>query len=254
MYVDDIIITGNNEEEAIKLEMQLITHFEIKRLGAPKYFLGIEIAQSERGYLMTQQKYILDLLSETKLLQGKINNTLIETNHRLTRNEGDPKIEVGSYQRLIGKLLYLSHTWPDISYHVNVLTQFMNSPQRSHYQAALRVLRYLKRTVGLGLTFKKTGKLDLLISTDSDFSGSLIDHRSTTGYCIILGGNLVTWKSKKQTVVSKSCAEAEFRADEVLWIRRILKDLQIPYKEPIHALCDNKSAICIAHDYGQNSG
>ena len=257
MYVDDIIITGNNEEEAIKLEMQLITHFEIKRLGALKYFLRIEIAQSERGYLMTQQKYILDLLSETKLRQGKINNTLIETNHRLTRNEGDPKIEVGSYQRLIGKLLYLSHTQPDISYTVNA--QFMHSPQRSHYQAALRVLRYLKRTVGLGLTFKKTGKLDLLISTDSDFSGSLIDRRSTTGYCIILGGNLVTWKSNKQTVVSKSCAEAEFRAlssrvDEVLWIRGILKDLQIPYKEPIHALCDNKSAICIAHDYGQNSG
>ena len=97
VYVDDIIITGNNEEEAIKLEMQLTAHFEIKNLGALKYFLGIEIAQSEKGYLMTQQKYILDLLNETKLLQGKINNTPIETNHRLTTSEGDPKIEVGSY-------------------------------------------------------------------------------------------------------------------------------------------------------------
>ena len=129
----------------------------------------------------------------------------------------------------------------------------MHSPQRSHYQAALRVLRYLKGTVGLGLTFKKSGKLDLLIYTDSDFGGSLIDRRSTTGYCTMLGGNLVTWKSKKQSIVSKSSTEAEFRAlssgvDEVLWIRGILKDLQIPYEEPIHALCDNKSAICIAHD------
>ena len=177
VYVDDIIITGNNEEEAIKLEMQLTAHFEIKNLGALKYFLGIEIAQSEKGYLMTQQKYILDLLNETKLLQGKINNTPIETNHRLTTSEGDPKIEVGSYQRLIGKLLYLAHTRPDISYPVNVLTQFMHSPQRSHYQAALRVLSYLKGTVGLGLTFKKSGKLDLLIYMDSDFGGSLIDRR-----------------------------------------------------------------------------
>ena len=129
----------------------------------------------------------------------------------------------------------------------------MHSPQRSHYQAALRVLRYLKGTVGLGLTFKKSGKLDLLIYTDSDFGGSLIDRRSTTEYCTMLGGNLVTSKSKKQSVVSKSSTEAEFRTlssgvDEVLWIRGILKDLKIPYEEPIHALCDNKSAILFAHD------
>ena len=253
VYVDDIIITGNNEEEAIKMEMQLTAHFEIKRLRAIKYFLGIEIAQSEKGYLMTQQKYILYPLNETKLLQGKINNTPIETYHRLTTSEGDPKIEVGSYQRLIGKLLYLSHTRSDISYPVNALTQFMHSPQRSHYQATLQVFRYLKGTVGLGLTLKKTNKLDLLIYMDSGFGGSLTDRRSTTGYCTMFGGNLVTWKNKKQSVVSKSSTEAEFRGlssgvDEVFWILEILKDLQIPYEEPIHALCDNKSAICIAHD------
>ena len=129
----------------------------------------------------------------------------------------------------------------------------MHNLQKAHNHAVLRVLRYLKGTVGLGLTFKKTGKLDLSIYTDSDFGGSLIDRRSTTGYYTMLGGNLVTWKSKKQSILSKSSTEPEVRAlssgvDKVIWIRGILKDLQIPYEEPIHAFCDNKSAIFIAHD------
>ena len=253
VYVDDIIITGSNTKEAARLEKHLTTAFEVKALGRLKYFLGIEIAYSNKGYLMTQQKYILDLLNETKLLQAKVSDTPIETNHKLMFKEDDPKIEMESFHRLIGKLLYLSHTRPDISYSVNVLTQFMHSPRRSHYQAALRVLRYLKGTVGLGLTFKKTGKLDIAIYTDSDYGGSLVDRRSTTGYCTVFGGNLVTWRSKKQSIVSKSRTEAEFRAfssgiDEVLWIRGILKDLHIHYEEPIRVFCDNKSAICIAHD------
>ena len=86
----------------------------------------------------------------------------------------------------------------------------MYNPRRTHYQAALRILRYLKRTIGLGLTFKKTGKLDLIIYTNFDYGGSLVDRRSATGYCTLLGDNLVTWRSKKQGVVSKSVTEAEF--------------------------------------------
>ena len=116
------------------------------------------------------------------------------------------------------------------------------------------MLRHLKGTAGLGISFIKIGKLDLILYTNFDYAGSLIDGRSTTGYCTMLGGNLVTWRSKKQSVVSKSSTEAEFRAmssgiDEVLWIRGILQDLRIPYEEPIRVLCDNRSAIHIAHDH-----
>ena len=129
----------------------------------------------------------------------------------------------------------------------------MHSPRNSHFQAANRVLRYLKGTLGLGITFKKTGKMDLILYTDSDFAGSRLDYRSTTGYCTILGGNLVTWRSKKQSVVAKSSTEAEFRAlskgiDEAMWIKYILDDLKIMYKSPIIIRCDNKSAISLAHD------
>ena len=129
----------------------------------------------------------------------------------------------------------------------------MHNPQKHHFEVVFRVLRYLKGTVGLGITFRKQGNLDLLIYTDSDFAGCLLDFRSTMGYCTFLDGNLVTWRSKKQNVVSKSSTEVEFRAiskgiDEILWLRYLLQDLRIPYKEPIQLLCDNKSAIYLAHD------
>ena len=253
VYVDDIIITGNNEPKIKKLEEQLEKQFEIKKLGPLKYFLGIEFARSSDGILMTQHKYILDLLEETKHLHSRINDTPIESNHRLTLNKDDPKVEITPYQKLIGKLCFLSHTRPDTCYAANVLSQFMHSPRKTHYHAAFRVLRYLKGTVGLGIAFRKTSNINIRMYTDSDFAGSLVDRRSTTGYCTFLGGNLISWRSKKQSVVSKSSTEAEFRAlskgiDEGLWIKFILRDLKIQLKEPILLLCDNKSAIYLVHD------
>ena len=253
VYVDDIIITGNNLEELRNLETQLDKNFRVKKLGPLKYFLGIEFARSSEGILMTQQKYILELLEQTKHLNCHVSDTPIEVNHKLKISEDDPRVEPLSYQEIVGKLVYLSHTRPDICYAVNVLSQFMHSPRTTHFQALYKVLRYLKGTTGLGIAYRKTGKLDLNLYTDSDFAGSRVDYRSTTGYCTILGGNLVTWRSKKQSVVSKSSTEAEFRAmskgiDEVMWIKHMLDELRVPYLRPIIIRCDNRSAISIAHD------
>ena len=116
------------------------------------------------------------------------------------------------------------------------------------------MLRYLKGTNGLRISFIKTGKLDLILYIDAHYAGSLIDSRSTTGYCTMLGGKLVTWRSKKQNVMSKSSTEAEFCTmssgiDEVIWIRGILQELRISYEEPIRVLCDNRSPIHNAHDH-----
>ena len=213
----------------------------------------MEFARSSEGILLTQHKYILELLNETQHTHCRTNDTPIETNHHLSLDKNGPTTDISSYQKFIGKLLYLSHTRPNICYTVNVLSQFMHSPRTSHLQAAHRVLRYLKGKTGLGLTYRQTGKLDLCLYTDSDYAGSRVDYRSTTCYCTILGGNLVTWRSKKQNVVSKSSTEAEFHAmskgiDEVMWIKHMLDDLQIPYHKPIILRCDNKSVISIAHD------
>ena len=123
-----------------KLEECLAQAFQVKRLGPLKYFLGIKFSRSSEGILMTQQKYILDLLEETKHMYCRISVTPIEVNHKLRLDDKDPSVEVSSYQKLIGKLLHLSHTRPYICYTVNVLCKFMHSPRSSHFQAANRVL------------------------------------------------------------------------------------------------------------------
>ena len=128
VYVDDIIITGTDTEANTTLEKHLAQYFEIKRLGPLRYFLGMEVARSGTGLIMTQQKYILDLLEETKLVNSHINGKPNEANHKLTINKDDPRIEPGSNKKLISKLLYLAHTHPDISDSISVLSQFMHSP------------------------------------------------------------------------------------------------------------------------------
>ena len=157
------------------------------------------------------------------------------------------------YQRLIGRLIYLAHTWADIAYSMSVISQFMHDPREPHLQAAYRVLHYLKGNPGKGILFKKNNTLALEAYIDSDYTGSLVDRRSTTGYCTFLGGNLVTWRSKKQNVVVRSSAESEFRAIaqrlcELLWLKIILDDLKIKWDGPMKLYCDNKSAINIAHN------
>ena len=140
VYVDDIIITRNNDLQATKLKEHLTSHFEVKKLEPVKYLMGIEIAQSTDEYLMTQKKYILDLLNEIGLTYRKISKTPVEINHKLTLKEDDPKIEINSYQKLTGKSLYPAHTRPDISYFVNVLSQFMHNRRRTIIRQHLRYL------------------------------------------------------------------------------------------------------------------
>ena len=129
----------------------------------------------------------------------------------------------------------------------------MHKPKEVHLQAAHRILHYLKGSVGKGILFKRGDKLTLEVYTDADYAGSIDDRRSTTGYCTFLGGNLVTWRSKKQNVVARSSAEAEFRAMalgvcELLWLKIILDDLKVKWEGPMKLYCDNKSAISIAHN------
>ncbi|CAL9005654.1 unnamed protein product [Prunus brigantina] len=211
IYVDDMIVTGDDQAEMQNLQKYLASEFEMKSLGDLKYFLGIEVARSKHGIFLFQRKYILDLLAETGMLDCKPIDTPSEQNHKLGLYPDQVPTDKERYQRLVGKLIYLSHTRPDIAYAVSVVSQFMHSPSEDHMGAVMRILSYLKVTPGKGLMFCKYGHTDVEGYTDADWAGSVTDRCSTSGYFTFVGGNLVTWRSKKQKVVSRSSAEAEYR-------------------------------------------
>ena len=251
VYVDDIILTGNHEEKIDLLKKLLSKEFEIKDLGNLKYFLGMEIARSKKGIAVSQRKYVLDLLNETRMLGCKPAETPMDSTVKLEESDGSPPVDKGRYQRLVGKPIYLSHTRPNIGFSFSMVSQFMNNPTEKHMTAVTRILRYLKMTPGKGLFFQRTTKKEIEIFSDADWAGSVTDRRSTSGYCSFVWGNLVTWRSKKQSVVARSSAEAEFRAMaqgicEGIWLNRLLEELRVPLKHPIVLYCDNQAAISIA--------
>lgn len=253
IYVDDMVVTGDDHEEISKLQKYLSSEFEMKQLGDLKYFLGIEVARSKHGIFLSQRKYVLDLLSETRMLGCKPVKNPIEQNHKLFECSSASRTDKGRYQRLVGKLIYLSHTRPDIAYAVSVVSQFMHDPRKPHMDAVDRILKYLKYAPGKGLLFSKHDHLKVEGYTDADWAGSADDRKSTSGYFTFVGGNLVTWRSKKQPVVARSSAEAEYRGMalgvcELLWLRNLLTDLGFKPKREMNLHCDNQSAIAIAHN------
>lgn len=253
IYVDDMIITGDDVKETDSLRENLFSEFSMKDLGPLKYFLGIEVLRSKRGIFISQRKYILDILTEVGMLECKPASTPMIPNHKLRKVEGAEMADRGRYQRLVGRLIYLSHTRPDIAYAVGIVSQFMHSPQKDHWKAAIRIVQYLKGTVEHGLLFRNHGHLDICGFTDADWAGNPNDMRSTAGYFTFVGGNLVTWRSKKQKVVALSSAEAEFRGiknglTEILWLRKLMMELCLFATKTCQLFCDNKAAISISEN------
>ncbi|CAH9120171.1 unnamed protein product [Cuscuta epithymum] len=251
VYVDDIVITGSDDQGIALLKQHLFSKFQTKDLGKLRYFLGIEVAQSQDGIALSQRKYALDILEETGLLDCRPVDTPMDPNVKLVSEQGDLLPNKEKYRRLIGKLNYLTITRPDISFAVSVLSQFLDKPCTGHWDAAIRVLRYIKKTPGQGLLFEDRGHRDIVGYCDADWAGCLMDRRSTSGYCILIGGNLISWKSKKQDVVARSSAEAEYRAMalvtcEILWLKHLLQELKYGNTKPAQLMCDNQAAMHIA--------
>ncbi|XP_071727117.1 uncharacterized mitochondrial protein AtMg00810-like [Rutidosis leptorrhynchoides] len=256
VYVDDIIITGNSESCISQCKHFLQTKFKVKELGLLKYFLGIELLDKNGGLSMTQRKYTLEVIDEFGLLDSKPATTPIESGVVFSSidNHSDtdyPLSNISDYQNLIGKLIYITLTRPDITYAVHCLSQHMHAPLNSHLNAAFRVLRYLKCSPGKGIFITTSDNFVLSAYVDSDYAKCISTRRSVTGFCVYLGNSLVSWKSKKQSTVSRSSAEAEYRAlasvtCELIWILKLFKDLNIKTKIPITVYCDNKSALQIA--------
>ncbi|GJW53150.1 ribonuclease H-like domain-containing protein [Tanacetum coccineum] len=235
VYVDDIIITSNNVSEIEKFKVYLKSKFMIKDLGKLK-------------------KYVLDLLSEYGMLACKPAKTPLPSKLVISNEatEKDTVLDnITDYQKLMGKLIYLTNTRLDISYDVHCLSQFMHSPLKSHLKTAFHILRYLKGCPGLGIHIVKDSGMSLTAFFDADWAKCVVTRKSVTGYCVFLNNSLVSWKSKKQKTLSKSSTEAEYRAlasvtSEVIWVLKILEDLNIENLLPVKLHCDSNSAIKIA--------
>ncbi|RVW46634.1 Retrovirus-related Pol polyprotein from transposon RE1 [Vitis vinifera] len=185
-------------------------------------------------------------------------NTPIEEGLELCVESNQVSTDKGRYRRLVGRLMYLAYTRPDLAYALSVVSQYMHNPREQHMNVVMRILRYLKNAPRKGILFtKNVDHHNIEVYTDVDWVGTVDDRRSTSSYFTFVGGNLVTWKSKKQNVVARSSAEAEFRSMtlglcEALWLRLLLQDLGYLSRQPIRLFCDNKAACDIVHNLIQH--
>ncbi|XP_024024810.1 uncharacterized protein LOC112092560 [Morus notabilis] len=251
VYVDDIVITSPSLDTVQQLKSFLHTQFKLKDLGSLKYFLGLEIARSSSGIVLSQRHYTLQLLEDTGFLASKPVSVPMDPKLQLNATDGDLLPEASQYRRLIGRLLYLTLSRPGISYAVHKLSQFMAAPRLPHLQVVHYLLRYLKSRPGQGLFFNSTSSLQLRAFSDADWAACSDSRKSVTGFCVFLGESLISWKAKKQSTVSRSSAKAEYRAlatatSELVWIQQLLRDFAIPTSPPTLPFCDSQAAIHIA--------
>ena len=248
VYVDDIILTGTNTTILNDLKLHLHTVFSIKDLGELSYFLGIEVSRVATGIILTQRKFTKELLESCEMDVSKSAKTPLPVNLRLLVNEGEFYHDPAQYRCLVGKLNFLTHTRPDISFGVQTLSQFLQSPRIQHVKALSHMLRYLAGSIGQGILLQSSDELSLQGFSDSDWASCPNTRRSVTGYIMLLGKSPISWKSKKQSTVSRSSSEAEYRAlasaaSEITWLVRLLSELGIQNLKPIRLCCDNQSAI-----------
>ncbi|KAL0307059.1 UNVERIFIED_CONTAM: Retrovirus-related Pol polyprotein from transposon RE1 [Sesamum radiatum] len=250
IYVDDVLITSPSVSLLTDVKSYLDGLFTIKDLGVALYFLGLQIARSPTGTSVTQAKYINDIVRDMGLMHAKSVTTPFPQHIKLSATRGAVLSDPEPYRRLVGRLLYLGFTRPDISYGVQQLSQFLQHPCESYWHAALHVVRYLKGTSTTGLFFPCSSSFQLQAYCDADWASCVDSRKSISGFCVFFGTSLISWKSKKQATVSRSSAEAEYRSMgatvcELLWISYLLQDFGIPLHSPIPLFCDNKAALHI---------
>lgn len=226
LYVDDIVLTASSAALHSSIIASLHREFDMTDLGPLHHFLGISVSRNAQGLFLSQQNYVADILHRANMTNCNSCATPVDTMSKLAEAVGMPVADPTLYRSLAGALQYLTFTRPDISYAVQQICLFMHDPREPHFQALKRILRYIKGTVSLGLQLYKTSPLNLVAYTDADWDGCPSTRRSTSGFCIFLGNNLVSWSSKRQNTVSRSSAEAEYRGvanavAELAWLRNL---------------------------------
>ena len=253
LYVDDLLVTGDDTRLVEQFKQEMMQAFEMTDLGLMTYFLGIEIKQSDNEVFISQKKYAKEILRKFQMEECKAVSTPMNQKEKLSKEDGDDKVDEGYYRSMIGCLMYLTATRPDILFAISLLSRFMHCASETHLVAARRILRYVKGTVDYGVKYESCQNFKLCGFSDSDWAGSIDDMKSTSGYCFSIGSGVFSWCTKKQETVAQSPAEAEFIAataavNQVLWLKKILCDLHLQQNHKIEVFIDNQAAIAISND------
>jgi hypothetical protein len=247
LYVDDLFLTG--EEKLItECKKKLAAEFEMKDLGLMHYFLGLEVWQSPERIFLNQGKYAVEVLKRFDMLECKSMNTPMETKLKLLVDTSSELIDATLYRQIIGSVMYLTNTRPDICFAVNTLSQFLVEPKHVHLVSTKHVMRYLKGTIDCGLSYDGDHDFRLSGYTDSDWAGSVSNRKSTSRCCFSLGPAMISWQSRKKSSIALSTAEAEYIVAcsancEAIWLRKLLTGLFDLEMEATMILCDNQSCI-----------
>ncbi len=221
--------------------------FEMSMMGELNYFLGLQVKQMKEGTFICQAKYCKELLKRFEMDNAKPMATPMSTSEALDKDEKGKSIDVTKYRGMIGSLLYLTASRPDIMFSVCMCARFQACPKESHLKCVKRIMRYLIGTINLGLWYPRDSPMTLVGYSDSDFAGCRLDRKSTSGTCHLFGSSLVSWFSRKQVSVALSTTEAEYVAAgsccaQILWMRQQLQDYGLKL-DHIPLRCDNTSAI-----------
>ncbi|GJV42883.1 putative ribonuclease H-like domain-containing protein [Tanacetum coccineum] len=249
VYVDDIIFGSTKKSWCDEFETLMKGRFQMSSMGELTFFLGLQVKQSQTGLFISQDKYVADMLKKFDLASVKTAITPMETKMALTKDEESADVDVHLYRSMIGSLMYLTASRPDIMFAVCACSRFQVNPKVSHLIAVKRIFKYLKGKPNLGLWYPRESPFALEAFSDSDYAGANLDRKSTTGGCQFLGRRLISWQCKKQTIVATSTTEAEYVAaanccGQILWIQNQLLDYGFNFMNTkIHI--DNESTICI---------
>ena len=248
LYVDDIVLAASSAVLLRTIVDQLQHEFAMTDMGALHYFLGIRVQRTSRGFFLNQTQYAEDLLRRAGMSQCHPASTPVDTSPKVAADVGRPVDDPSEYRSLAGGLQYLTMTRPDLAYAVQQACLHMHDPRDSHLAIIKRILRYVRGTSTHGLLLPISRSTEIIAYSDADWAGCPDTRRSTSGYCVYLGDTLVSWSSKRQAIVSRSSAEAEYRAvanavADCVWLRQLLHELGGSPPKATIVFCDNISAV-----------
>ncbi|GKB73399.1 retrovirus-related pol polyprotein from transposon TNT 1-94 [Tanacetum coccineum] len=244
IYVDDIIFGLTCQELCDDFSRIMHEEFKMSMMGKLNFFLSLQIKQLEDSIFFNQSKYIQEMLKKFGLEDFKPIKTPMLSETKITRDEDRESINNTKYHGMIGSLLYLMASRPNIMFSVFLCARFQEDPRSSHLEAVKRIFRYIKGTTHLGLWYPKGTGIETIVYTDYDHAGDYVDRKSTSGVCTFMGCCLTSWFSKKQIALAISTTGAEYvsvgkACQQALWMKQALIDYDIKLND-IPILCDNK--------------